>query len=384
MGTSPSGDTYNEDAEGLPLLNGPTEFGIIHPDVTLFTTDSKRECIIGDLIFCVRGSTTGRMNWADQPYSLGRGVCAIRGTTLLDTKFIKYVLDYQLASLLKKAGGGTFPNLTKDTIHNFPIPYPKHRRKIAAVLSTYDDAIENNTWRIALLEEAAQALYREWFVEFRYPGHEDVPLVESELGMIPQGWKVGVFTDVADVLSGGTPKTKVKEYWENGKIPFFTARDTGDSFYVMSIEKHITELGLKNCRSPEYPPNMIFITARGTVGKVRMPAVPMAMNQSCYALEGHERFPQYFIFMMIKEYVEHLQQRAHGAVFDTIITDTFRMLEVVIPPNELVVRFVDDVEIIFQQIRNLLFQNQSLREARDGLLPRLVSGEMDMSALDVM
>ena len=135
MGTSPKGTTYNHEGIGLPLLNGPTEFGETYPHCTLYTTDSKKECKADDLIFCVRGSTTGRMNWADQTYSLGRGLCSIRGETLLDTKFIRCCIEWKLNELLNLAGGSTFPNLTKDTIRNFPIPYPKSRYKIAAVLS---------------------------------------------------------------------------------------------------------------------------------------------------------------------------------------------------------------------------------------------------------
>ena len=119
MGTSPKGENYNSVGEGLPLLNGPTEFGDFYPSCTHFTTDSKRECEVGDLIFCVRGSTTGRMNWADRVYSLGRGVCAIRGNTSLDTKFIKYCLDWKLEALLKLAGGATMPNLQKKQLRTF-------------------------------------------------------------------------------------------------------------------------------------------------------------------------------------------------------------------------------------------------------------------------
>ena len=175
VGQSPKSDSYNHDRQGMPLLNGPTEFGPTYPNCTLFTTDSKREGRKGDLIFCVRGSTTGRMNWADRVYSLGRGVCIFRGEAASDTKFIRYCIENQLSSLLKLAGGGTFPNLTKDTIRSFEIPYPENRRKIAGILSAYDDLIENNLRRIRILEEMAQSLYREWFVHFRFPVHESNP-----------------------------------------------------------------------------------------------------------------------------------------------------------------------------------------------------------------
>lgn len=216
MGQSPKGDTYNNDRIGLPLLNGPTEFGQTYPICTLYTTNSRKESANGDLIFCVRGSTTGRMNWSDKKYSLGRGVCAIRGETHLDTRYIKYCLEYYLVELLQMAGGGTFPNLTKDTIHKFKIPFPDTRIKIASILSVYDDLIENNTHRIQILEEMAQRIYREWFVHFRFPGHENIKMVDSELGMIPEGWEVIELGDKIQFLRG---KNITKNNIQPGDIP---------------------------------------------------------------------------------------------------------------------------------------------------------------------
>ena len=147
MGLSPKGESYNFDGNGLPLLNGPTEFGTIYPNCTLYTTDSKRESEVNDLIFCVRGSTTGKMNFSDKKYSLGRGVCAIRGKNYIVTKYIKYALDKYLKSLLQFANGGTFPNLCRDDILNFEIPFNNHE-KVVKFLSNYDDLIENNNRRI--------------------------------------------------------------------------------------------------------------------------------------------------------------------------------------------------------------------------------------------
>ena len=208
MGTSPKGTTYNHESLGLPLLNGPTEFGEVHPHCTLYTTDSKKECKTGDLIFCVRASA-GRMNWADQLYSLGRGVCSIRGETPLGTKYIRYCIEWKLNSLLNLAGGSTYPNLTKDMIRDFPIPYLKSRHKIAAVLSAYDDLIENNTRRIEILEEMARTIYREWFVEFRFPGYEQGEKVESALGLIPQGWEVKQLGEMCHVVMGTVTQIRV-------------------------------------------------------------------------------------------------------------------------------------------------------------------------------
>ncbi|MGH2478658.1 MAG: restriction endonuclease subunit S, partial [Ktedonobacteraceae bacterium] len=228
------------------------------------------------------------------------------------------------------------------------------------------------------LEETARLLYQEWFVQFRFPGYEQVRMVESALGMVPEGWEVVNFFDIADILSGGTPKTTVSEYW-NGDIPFYTPKDAPASFFVIETEKSVTEAGLKSCNSLLYPKNTVFITARGTVGKIALNAVDMAMNQSCYALEGKENISQFFVFMHIKDCISHLKQVANGAVFDTIIVDTFKQLKVVKPSLSLIDRFTATLQPLFGLILNLTWCNSILRRTRDKLLPKLVAGEIDVS-----
>ena len=262
-----------------------------------------------------------------------------------------------------------------------PIPPLPIQRRIAGILSAYDELIENSQRRIKILEAMARALYREWFVHFRFPGHESVPRVPSPLGDIPQGWEVKPFTEIADVLSGGTPKTDVPEYW-NGETPFFTPRDAPDCFYVQDTDKHVTALGLSKCASDLYPPDTVFITARGTVGKVAIPAVSMAMNQSCYALRGKTGFPQRFVFLMTLQQVDYLKTNTGGATFDTIVVDTFRRMEVIKPASDIIASFANKADAIFDQVKTLQSQTQNLRRTRDLLLPRLLSGQIDVEALN--
>jgi type I restriction enzyme S subunit len=125
MGQSPPGNSYNREERGIPLLNGPTEFGESHPSPVQWTTDSKRECMKGDILFCVRGSTTGRMNWADQTYSIGRGIAAIRATRKkMLPDFVYGMIHIQVNDILHKAEGGVFPNFNKGQLASLPIPVP--------------------------------------------------------------------------------------------------------------------------------------------------------------------------------------------------------------------------------------------------------------------
>ena len=299
--------------------------------------------------------------------------------------YIKYYLDTIKPQLRSITKGATQDNLSLEKLLSFDILTPSLpiQCKIAAILSAYDDLIENNTRRIKILEEMAQALYREWFVHFRFPGHEKVPMVDSPLGKIPEGWDVAKFVDIADILSGGTPKTTISEFWD-GSIPFFTPRDAPAYYYVIGTDKSITEQGLKKCNSDLYPKDTVFITARGTVGKIAMPPSEMAMNQSCYALLGKNGIGQYFIFLAIKTCIDQLKQNATGAVFDTIIIDTFRMLDVIKPPIYLINEFCFLVSPFFDQILNILYRSRNLQKTRDLLLPKLISGDVDLTKLRIV
>jgi type I restriction enzyme S subunit len=252
------------------------------------------------------------------------------------------------------------------------------QRKIASILSTYDNLIENNTRRIEILEQMAKLVYEEWFVKFRFPGHEYEKIIDG----VPEGWKKTNALEIMDVLSGGTPKTSVPDFWDGG-IPFFTPKDSTDTPYVLETEKNISEQGLSKCSSKLYPKDTIFITARGTVGKLNLAQVPMAMNQSCYALVGKEPLTQYFLYCALHATIDQFKSRAVGAVFDAIIRDTFKAIPFVIPSKNLINDFTETVASSFKQIDNLIMQNRNLKETRDLLLPKLISGEIDVSDLDI-
>lgn len=299
----------------------------------------------------------------------------------LDQNFLRFIIgSASFESYVRPITTGVaVPHISGRQILDFEFTLPPLpvQRRVASILSTYDELIENNQRRIRILEELACALYREWFVEFRLPRNEKLVSVGSPLGDIPKGWAVVPFTEIADVLSGGTPKTDVADYW-NGEIGFFTPRDAPNCFYVQDTEKHITELGLSKCASSLYPPDTVFITARGTVGKVALPSVPMAINQSCYALRGKPGIPQRFLFLMVLQQVDHLKTNTGGATFDTIVVDTFRRMKVIKPARELIVRFAGHTDAMFEQINTLQRQAHNLRVTRDLMLPRLIEGQQDL------
>lgn len=335
-----------------------------------------------DILFCLRGSL-GKMAYVREHESgaIASSLVIVRPKGHVDPRYLFYTLSSQ--GMQQIAGGlnngAAQPNLSVAELQRVEIPLPtaSTQRRIAGILSAYDELIENSQRRIRILESMARALYREWFVHFRFPGHERHRRVASPLGEIPEGWRVARFTETVDVLSGGTPKTTVTEYW-TGTIPFFTPRDAPDCFYVQDTEKHITELGLSKCASELYPPDTVFITARGTVGKIAISSVPMAMNQSCYALRGKSGIPQRYLFLLALEQVGYLKTNTGGATFDTIVVDTFHRMQIITPPLDTIVKFEASVSPMFDQINALQRQISNLRRTRDLLLPRLLSGQITL------
>ena len=380
---------------GIPFYRGKevTEKykGNLNVTTELFISEQKYEEIkakhgvpvAGDMLLTSVGTlgSTYIVRPTDKFYFKDGNLTWFRNFNGLNSKYLKYWLESPVGKgELKKSIIGssqsayTIANLKQMQIS---LPSEEEQQQVVDVLEAYDNLIENNNRRIAILEEMAQSLYREWFVKFRFPGHEKAKFIDSPLGKIPEGWEVKAFTDIADVLSGGTPKTKVDEYW-NGDIPFFAPKDAPPSFYCTDTEKSITELGLSKCNSKLYQAGTVFITARGTVGKVVMPARDMAMNQSCYALKGIGGIGQRFLFLMTKNQVDYLKKNTGGATFDTIVVDTFRQMKVVFPTHNVFTEFECVMEPLFDQILNLIKKNNNLKTQRDMLLPKLISGTISI------
>jgi len=250
----------------------------------------------------------------------------------------------------------TISALKKIKINLPPLPT---QRKIASILSAYDDLIENNLKRIKLLEEKAFASYK--------------LIVQNE-----KLEKISVF-DYAEIMSGGTPSTTNPNFWE-GEIPFFTPKDLSSQsgYYLDDTERKITELGLEKCNSRLFPRDTIFITARGTVGKLVLAKIPTAISQSNYAVTTRNGSSNYFLFLALIDKIDHFKQLAVGGVFDTIIVDTFKMIFLELPNETVINQFNIDIKPVFQLIDTLQKQNTKLREARDILLPRLMNGQIEV------
>ena len=279
-----------------------------------------------------------------------------------------FYLLYSLKSLYvqhqiswSEGTGTTVSNLRIPHLEQIQIPYLplEQQAKISSVLRALEEKIENNRRLNDNLQQQAAALFSSLYDR-----------TNTEVR----------FTDLIQILGGGTPKTGENTYW-NGNIAFFTPKDVGTP-YTLITEKTITEEGLSHCNSRLYPVNTVFVTARGTVGKVGMSGVPMAMNQSCYALVGKETHQLLVYFYTLKA-VDRLKHKASGAVFDAITTRDFESEQIMKLSDDDAKAFLCIAEPMFQKVLNNCIENLRLSTLRDSLLPKLMSGEVDVSAVQL-
>lgn len=293
--------------------------------------------------------------------------------------------------------GAVQPKLNKANLDKIEIPIPpkEERLKLNGILNNLRDKALLNSQTNQTLEEMAQAIFKSWFVDFdpvkakmngEQPEGMDAAtaslfpekLVESELGLIPDGWKVSTLSNLIQLTGGGTPKRSEETYW-NGDIPWFSVRDvpSGSNVFVVDTDEKITEIGLKKSSTKLLQKGTTIITARGTVGKLALVGTDMCMNQSCYGIRGRE-VGDYYNYFNLKEAVSTLQRNTHGAVFDTITTKTFDTYSMAFSGADLANKFDALVAPLLQRIETNVRENIELAALRDTLLPKLLSGEVSL------
>ena len=241
-----------------------------------------------------------------------------------------------------------------------PIPSIERQREIVAEYETLSKRIRLNEQMISSLEATAQTLYRKMFVDG----------IDKE--NLPDGWRMGTFTEVVKISGGGTPDTSEITYW-NGNIPFFTPADSTNAYYCIKTEKKLSMLGFDNCSSKMYKKDTTFVTARGTVGEITLASMDMAMNQSCYALlsSNKEIDIPYYIHQFAVETIASLKEEAVGAVFNALVTKDFEVKEVIIPSIEIMVEYNLLVKPLYQSILIRQKENSKLTELQSLLLAKM-------------
>ena len=254
------------------------------------------------------------------------------------------------------------------------VPPVRMQRRIADILSAYDDLIENNRRRIALLEEAARLLYREWFVHFRFPGHEHVRTVDG----VPEGWERRMFGTVCRPVGGGTPSTAKPEYWNDGDIPWYTPTDVtrNGCLALLDSERKITESGLRNSSAKILPAGTVLMTSRASVGFFGVIGTDSCTNQGFIGILPNDGHTRMYLLLNLLHRVEEIRSHAGGSTYREISKTKFKALEVLLPESRLLRDFEQQVAALHDNVRVLHSMIKLLRQGRDLMLPRLMNGEI--------
>lgn len=396
FGTVLKASEYSD--HGVPVISvGEIKYGHLQvsdrtPNVSEKTKKRLPQFILetGDIVFGRKGAIDRNaiIREEEAGWFLGSDGIRLRLSEEIDSVFVSYQLRSTAVGkwLLQNSSGSIMASLNQKVLDRLPIWLPKtaEQKKIAAVLSALDAKIDCNNRINAELEAMAKTLYDYWFVQFDFPDANGKPYKSSGGKMvynatlkreIPAGWDDSSILAVADLLGGGTPTKKKPEYW-NGDIPFFTPTDADGTIFKFSTADYITDEGLKGSSTKLFGKHTVFITARGSVGRLVLAGVDMAMNQSCYALRAKAGISHVFLFFLAKELIHHLQVKSSGSVFDSIVSNDIELTKLAIPKGEVIEKFAAVVEPAFEKIANNIKENHQLAQLRDWLLPLLMNGQV--------
>jgi type I restriction enzyme S subunit len=318
----------------------------------------------------------------------------------VDPRFLLYAWigpSFQETLRSRTVHGSTVDRLPISELGNFPINIPRsiaEQRAIAHVLGSLDDKIENNRRMNETLEAMARAIFKSWFVDFdpvraKMEGHQPVGMdsetaalfpdsfEDSAMGSIPKGWKIGNIPEIADLISGGTPKTSEPSYWD-GDIAWASAKDVSQcgAAFLIRTERSITKSGLENSATRIVPRFSTVVVSRGaTTGRNTMFGDDLAMNQTCYGIRSKSG-NHFFLNRCFETAVDGLVFAGHGSVFNTITTETFKRGLIVIPQDSLQTTYDELVHQMFHRILTNFYEDEHLIAIRDALLPKLLSGEI--------
>jgi type I restriction enzyme S subunit len=265
------------------------------------------------------------------------------------------------------------------------LPSFEEQQSIAAILSSLDDKIELNIRMNKTLEEIAQALFHRWFVEFEFPDEQGKPykssggkMVESEMGMVPEGWRVGTIGDVIDIVGGSTPSTSNPDYWEGGTNAFCTPKDlaTNNSVMIFETERHITEAGIESISSKQLPVGTLLLSSRAPIGYLAIVMTPLSINQGFIAMKYNGVISNYYMLHWLLENMEEVHSRANGSTFQEISKKNFRTILFLIPITDILKEFDSLVNILYSQFSLISRENTKFIQIREVLLAKLMGGEL--------
>ena len=342
--------------------------------------DSIRKAQIGDIIYSVVGYFGKPVLIKDnKKFAFQRHIAILRpNSSIVDSRYLYYVMltreFYMQADSV--AIGAAQRTISLTSLRNMKVKLPSldFQQRIATILSRYDSLIENYQMQIKLLEESAQRLYKEWFIDLRFPGHENTKIVDG----VPEGWEKKKLGDVSKTTSGGTPSRTNNSFY-SGSIMWVKTKELCDGF-IFNTEEKITEEAIKKSSAKIVPAGSILMAMYGaTIGKLGIATKDLTCNQACCVFLISEDNPlRWYIFNWLLQNRNFLISQGKGAAQPNLSQDMIKGFELIIPDDKSLRGYNLLINPIYLNIKSLQFQIRHLTEARDRLLPKLMSGEIEV------
>jgi len=378
MGQSPPSSTYNDKGNGLLFLQGNAEFGYIYPSPILSCSQPVKLSEKNDILLSVR-APVGEVNVTPYKLCIGRGLAAIRPKSVkLDHLFLFYYLKFGSKAFESLSVGSTFKAIRKDHIEKFQIPLPPllEQKKIAEILLTVDQAIEEVDKSISKTEKLKKGLMQELLT--KGIGHKEFK--ETEIGRIPKEWTVKSIIDLFKVETGTTPSTKKREHWDNGNINWITPADMSGlngKIYIKESERKITKKALKEANLTLMPSDSIIISTRAPVGYVAIIKNNATFNQGCKGLipkrTGEINVEFYTHYLLSKK--ESLEYSSGGSTFKELSKYTLEKFKIPLPPLSEQKKIADILSTVNERMELLKEKKEKLDRVKKGLMNDLLTGK---------
>lgn len=348
-----------------------------------------------DIVFARTGNSTGKSYFYDgsdgELIYAGFLIKFSLDESKVNPKFIRYyTLSEEYKGWVKGfSTGSTRGNINAKSYANMQIDLPprKYQNFVVDILSSLENKIKLNNSIILNLEQLSQTLFKHWFIDFEFPNEQGQPykssggeMVESELGEIPKLWKTGIIDEIGTVVGGGTPSKKYEEYYTTNGISWITPKDLSNnkSLYIYKGAIDITELGLRKGSARLLPEKTVLFSSRAPIGYIAIAGKEVTTNQGFKSIVPNKGFNPYFIYHLLYQKLPIIEAAAGGSTFKEISGKGLKEVPIVIPSKNITELYKDLVEPLFLQIQSLERENHKLEQLRDTLLPKLLSGEIEI------
>ena len=359
----------------------------LHSDYSLVNSlpgQAKKKIIKDDILYSEIRPGNKRyayVNFEVDDYVVSTKFMVVCANERVLPKFLYYILIERAMEsefkLIADSRSGTFPQITFDSVAHLSVRIPESKdvqKKIVSHIEAIDKKIELNQKMNQTLEEMARAIFKEWFVDFRFPGHEKVKFIDG----LPEGWRKSIIGKEVEVVGGSTPSTKNKYFWEGGIHCWATPRDLSSlsDKILLKTERFITYKGLAEISSGLLPEQTVIMSSRAPVGYLAITQVEAAINQGFIAMKCLKSVTPEFVLQWVNFMMPEIKMRSSGTTFAEISKKNFKTIPVNVPSNDLLNLFSILINEKYGLITSNVLQNNSLTEIRNELLPRLMSGEL--------